>query len=90
MPIVPLALEGARNCWPKDKLWITPGTLTLKVGKPIATAGLTQHDREALVVKVRHAIIELHTSIGGAGGDLDDNIAPEGKTGAELAERKSA
>jgi 1-acyl-sn-glycerol-3-phosphate acyltransferase len=90
VPVVPLALEGARNAWPKGKLWITPGTLTLKVGKPIATAGLQQADRERLVIQVRHAIIDLHTSIGGAGGDRDDNIASEGQTGSERGGRRSA
>jgi len=79
VPIVPLALEGSRNCWPKGKLWVTSGTLRLKVGTPIPTRGLTQADREALMRQVRHAIIKLHQEIGGAGGDLDDNIAIEGK-----------
>jgi 1-acyl-sn-glycerol-3-phosphate acyltransferase len=81
VPIVPMALEGSRNAWPKGKLWIQSSTLKLKVGKPIPTQGLSQKDRDELMAKVRRAIIELHTQIGGAGGDLDDNIAPEGQQG---------
>jgi 1-acyl-sn-glycerol-3-phosphate acyltransferase len=79
VPIVPMALEGARHAWPKGKLWIQASTLKLKVGKPIPTAGLTQNDRDDLIKRVRMAIIDLHRSIGGAGGDPEQNIAPEGK-----------
>ncbi len=79
VPIVPMALEGAREAWPRGKLWINASTLRLKVGKPIPTAGLTPADRDALREKVRSAIIDLHRSIGGAGGDAADNIAPAGR-----------
>jgi 1-acyl-sn-glycerol-3-phosphate acyltransferase len=78
VPIVPMALDGARDAWPRGKLWINASTLRLKVGKPIPTVGLTNNDRDALMAKVRSAIIELHRSIGGAGGDMADNVAPEG------------
>jgi len=93
VPVVPMALEGARNAWAKGELWIRPGTLRLKVGTPIPTAGLGPGDTEALMVKTRQAIIELHKQIGGAGGDLDDNIAPVGKhvpDDGDDEERKSA
>lgn len=90
VPVVPMALDGARNAWPKGKLWINAGVLRLKVGAPIPTAGLTGDDTEALMVKTRHAIIALHQEIGGAGGDLADNIAGAGKHSAAELERKTA
>ena len=79
VPIVPMALEGARNAWTRGQLWIRPGTLRLKLGAPISTQGLTTADTDALMMKVRHAIIGLHQEIGGAGGDLTNNIAPQGE-----------
>jgi len=92
VPIVPLAVEGPRNCWPKGSYWITAGTCTLKVGTPIPTEGLGPQDCEALMVKVRRAIIDLHLQIGGAGGDLENNIAAQGQHRPQdpIVERKSA
>lgn len=90
VPVVPMALEGARNAWPKGKLWITPGTLRLKVGTPIPTAGLSVDDTEDLMVKTRHAIIALHREIGGEGGDLELNIAGAGQHSTAELERKTA
>lgn len=90
VPIVPMALEGARTAWPRGKLWISPSTLYLKVGTPIPTAGLTQDDRDALIRRVRKAMIDLHRSIGGAGGDESQNIAPEGQHGGSSAREESA
>jgi 1-acyl-sn-glycerol-3-phosphate acyltransferase len=78
VPVVPMALEGSRNAWSKGQLWIRPGTLRLKIGKPIPTAGMTSADTDRLMVEARAAIIALHQEIGGAGGDLADNIAPTG------------
>lgn len=82
VPIVPMALEGARNAWERGTLSVKPGKLTLKVGKPIPTAGLTSADRDDLIRRTRAAIIELHREIGGAGGDGPD-IAREGLQGRE-------
>jgi 1-acyl-sn-glycerol-3-phosphate acyltransferase len=88
VPIVPMALEGAREAWPKGKLWINKGHLRLKVGKPIPTKGLNQNNRDALIAQVRGEIIKLHESIGGAKSDLESNIAVEGGQGEGSAQRK--
>jgi hypothetical protein len=37
--------------------WIVrPVTVSLRVGRPIETSGLSLHDRGALIVRVRHEI----------------------------------
>lgn len=76
VPIVPVAIEGAQNLLQRDTLRIQPCRIDLVIGQPIPTAGLTLDDRDALMVRVRDAMIQLHRSIGGRGGEpLGDLIA---------------
>ena len=35
VPIVPLAIKGAREIWPAGKYWPTPGTIRVKIGAPL-------------------------------------------------------
>ena len=44
---------------------IYPACLTIRVGRPIATADLSVDDRDALIQRVRAAITELLSSTGG-------------------------
>lgn len=69
VPIVPVAIEGCQNLLERDTLRIQPCRIDFVIGKPIPTAGLTMDDRDALMQRVRDAMIELHLSIGGKGGD---------------------
>jgi 1-acyl-sn-glycerol-3-phosphate acyltransferase len=68
--IVPVAIEGSGRCLPKAGFRPRGGTVRVKIGQPIPTAGLTDVDRDALMHRVREALIDLHRSIGGAGGEL--------------------
>jgi 1-acyl-sn-glycerol-3-phosphate acyltransferase len=58
VPIVPVAVTGARACMPPGSLLLRPGRVHMVVLEPIPTAGLTDADREALVAKVRGAIAQ--------------------------------
>lgn len=78
VPIVPVAIEGAHSLLKRDTLRIQPCRIDLVIGKPIPTAGLTLDDRDLLMQRVRDALIDLHVSIGGKGGDRQAASASSG------------
>ena len=58
-PIVPMAVQGARDAMQKGSLIVRPATLSIRVGEPIETAGLTLNDRDALIATTRERIAAL-------------------------------
>jgi 1-acyl-sn-glycerol-3-phosphate acyltransferase len=58
-PIVPVAVQGGRNAMRRGSRIIQPVTFSVRVGQPIATAGLQPADRDALIARVRAAIEAL-------------------------------
>jgi 1-acyl-sn-glycerol-3-phosphate acyltransferase len=81
VPIVPVAIEGGSRLLPRSSLRVRPGVVRIKLGAPIPTAGLTQADRDALIKRVRDAIIDLNLAIGGRGGDKGETVAAAGFEG---------
>lgn len=75
VPIVPVALEGAQHVLASDGFQVRPGTIRVSVGDPIATERLTAEDRDALIQRVRDAIIDMNAALGGAGGDKSTPVA---------------
>ncbi len=69
VPIVPVAIEGALGVLPSDGFQVRPGVVKVALGEPIPTAGLCPADRDALIQRVRDAVIDLNVSLGGKGGD---------------------
>jgi 1-acyl-sn-glycerol-3-phosphate acyltransferase len=59
VPLVPVALIGTRQVLPMDSLLVRPGEVTLRIGKPIPTTGVTLHQREALTAELRARVAEL-------------------------------
>jgi 1-acyl-sn-glycerol-3-phosphate acyltransferase len=58
VPILPLAIEGSRDCLPKHSWKFgDPANIVLKVFPPIETVGLTAKDSDALCERVRQLII---------------------------------
>ena len=55
-PIVPVAVSGGLNAMRKGSPLIWPVTVTVDLGTPVATAGLTLDDRDELVDRVRGSI----------------------------------
>ena len=62
VPIVPMAVSGGGAAMRKGSPIIRPATVTVRLGPPIPTKGLTFDDRNALVDRV-HAAVKtlLHT-----------------------------
>jgi len=58
--IVPVALVGTYELLPMDTFHIKSRPLEMRVGDPIATAGLTLRDMEALSAKVQKALEDLY------------------------------
>src|SRR5256885_730525 len=58
-PIVPMAVQGGRTAMVKGSAIIRPTVVSVRVGRPIETAGLTLDDRDDLIVRVRAEIARL-------------------------------
>ena len=87
VPIVPVAINGSINILLSGSPFVRPGKVDIVMGDPIPTAGLTKNDRDLLMKRVRDAIIDLHLSIGGKGGDKEQFLAAEGKEGVSVEDR---
>jgi 1-acyl-sn-glycerol-3-phosphate acyltransferase len=59
VPIVPVALIGTRAVLPYGSGRLRPGDVTMRIGDPIETAGMSLRDRGKLTEEVRRRIIEL-------------------------------
>ena len=56
LPIAPVGLEGARHCMPKHSYLLRPGTITVRFGELVPTAGLGVTAKNELMERVRRAI----------------------------------
>ncbi|HEX7705587.1 MAG TPA: lysophospholipid acyltransferase family protein [Thermoanaerobaculia bacterium] len=54
--IVPIAIDGTYDVFPANRWRVTPGRVTVKVGHPIETAGLTLRDKDRLLQESRTQI----------------------------------
>jgi 1-acyl-sn-glycerol-3-phosphate acyltransferase len=59
VPIVPVAISGARDAMQKGSAIIRPATIRLRVGAPIETRGLDEAQRDDLVHSVRAEVQRL-------------------------------
>lgn len=53
VPIVPVFIDGTFEALPPGGWHVRPGAITLKIGAPIATAGRTFDDRNALLAEAQ-------------------------------------
>jgi 1-acyl-sn-glycerol-3-phosphate acyltransferase len=58
-PIVPVAIQGGRAAMRKGSRLVWPARVTIRVGAPIETAGLTMDDRDRLIGRTRDDIQRL-------------------------------
>ena len=58
-PIVPVAIQGGRNSMRKGSAFVRPVKVTVRIGKPVPTAGLTMNDRDGLIAQVRGEVQKL-------------------------------
>ncbi|OFW16133.1 MAG: hypothetical protein A3F70_02810 [Acidobacteria bacterium RIFCSPLOWO2_12_FULL_67_14] len=58
-PIVPVAVQGGRAAMRKGSRIVRPVRVSVRIGRPIPTAGLTADDRDALIDRVRQEVEAL-------------------------------
>jgi 1-acyl-sn-glycerol-3-phosphate acyltransferase len=59
VPLVPLAISGTREILAMHSATFRPGHVTLRVGDPIPTDGLTLHDRKSITAASRLIVYTL-------------------------------
>ena len=60
VPVVPVAIAGSGAVLPTEGLFrVRPGTIRLRFGAPMETAGLSQQDRQALARRAHEAVAAL-------------------------------
>jgi 1-acyl-sn-glycerol-3-phosphate acyltransferase len=59
VPIVPVAVQGGRAAMRKGSAIVRPVHVSVRIGEPIQTKGLTLDDRDVLIERVRAAIRTL-------------------------------
>jgi 1-acyl-sn-glycerol-3-phosphate acyltransferase len=59
LPIIPMAVIGTRRAMPMHGFTVRGGEVTIRIGDPISTDGLTTKDRDALTLRLRDAVAEL-------------------------------
>ncbi len=59
VPIVPVAVQGGRAAMRKGSAIVRPVHVSVRIGEPIQTAGLTLDDRDDLIARVRDRIRTL-------------------------------
>ncbi len=59
VPLVPIAIVGTRAVMPMGSAVLRRGSVRLRIGDPIPTAGLILKDRERLTNEAREQIVEL-------------------------------
>jgi 1-acyl-sn-glycerol-3-phosphate acyltransferase len=59
IPVVPMAMIGMHGILPMHSLTFHRGHVTLRIGEPIFTEGMTTHQRAELTTSVREKIVEM-------------------------------
>jgi 1-acyl-sn-glycerol-3-phosphate acyltransferase len=59
VPVVPIAISGARSAMRKGSPLIYPVTVQVRIGEPVETSGMTLDDRDALIGAVRDRVATL-------------------------------
>ncbi len=52
VPIVPVAIQGGRNAMRKGSAFVRPVKVSVRIGTPVPTAGMTMDDRDELIARV--------------------------------------
>jgi 1-acyl-sn-glycerol-3-phosphate acyltransferase len=59
VPMLPVAIVGGRNAMRKGSPIVRPVHVSVRIGRPVPTAGLTLADRDELVARVRAEVQNL-------------------------------
>jgi 1-acyl-sn-glycerol-3-phosphate acyltransferase len=60
-PVVPVAISGGRSAMRKGSPIVRPVKVSVRIGQPIPTAGMTLADRDSLIAQVRGEVQRLLT-----------------------------
>jgi len=58
-PVVPVAIDGGRAAMHKGSKLVWPTTVTVTIGPPIETTGMSLDDRDALIATVRDRVQQM-------------------------------
>jgi 1-acyl-sn-glycerol-3-phosphate acyltransferase len=58
-PVVPVAVQGGRDAMRRGSWIIRPVTVSVRVGRPVETAGTPLDDRDQVIAKVKREIETL-------------------------------
>jgi 1-acyl-sn-glycerol-3-phosphate acyltransferase len=59
VPVVPVAMHGSYDAMARGSALIYPARISVRVGRPIETTGMTLDDRDGLIEQVRQRMKEL-------------------------------
>ena len=59
VPVMPVAISGGRASMRKGSAIVRPVTVTVRIGEPILTEGMTIDDRDVLIERTRTAVTAL-------------------------------
>jgi len=62
--VVPMLVDGAFECWPRNKKLPRPGKIVVAAAKPILPEELAQLSPAELSLRIRQALIDLQKQIG--------------------------
>ncbi len=63
VPILPVAVHGSRAAMAKGSAIIRPVTVTVRIGEPVETRGLTIEDRDRVIAEVRQQIEQMRAEV---------------------------
>ena len=58
-PILPIGVSGAFSCKPKNRWWIKPGLIAMKIGSPIYVDKYSSKNLDSLMSMVKNEILLL-------------------------------
>lgn len=59
VPVVPVAVQGGRAAMRKGSAVVRPVRVSVRIGAPISTTGMTIDDRDRLIEQVRQEVVRL-------------------------------
>jgi 1-acyl-sn-glycerol-3-phosphate acyltransferase len=59
VPVVPVAISGGRSAMRKGSPIVRPVKVSVRIGQPIPTSGLTMEERDQLIAQVRSQVQAL-------------------------------
>ncbi len=65
--ILPVAIEGAFQAWPRTKKYPGPGRIRVHYGQPIGPEEIVGRDERELLAEVERRVRECHAQVGGQG-----------------------